>query len=100
MSSSRRLSVSKGSVMGVTDRLKALFSGRGRLNVKSRFELLREAISGTMSKVYMARDREHDRIVALRSSIRRRPPFSRAASQASTSCAKARSRCGLTIRTL
>ncbi|NLZ01982.1 MAG: serine/threonine protein kinase [Pirellulaceae bacterium] len=52
--------------MGVTDRLKALFSGRGRLNVKSRFELLREAISGTMSKVYMARDREHDRIVALK----------------------------------
>jgi len=38
----------------------------GKLNVKNRFELLREAISGTMSKVYMARDRRDDRIVALK----------------------------------
>lgn len=53
--------------MGLMDRLRAIFAGSGgRLNVKSRFELLREAISGTMSKVYMARDRKFDRIVALK----------------------------------
>lgn len=52
--------------MGFMERLKGMFAGRARLNVKSRFELLREAISGTMSKVYMARDRKFDRVVALK----------------------------------
>ena len=37
-----------------------------RLHVNRRFELLREAVSGTMSKVYMARDRTTGRIVALK----------------------------------
>lgn len=54
--------------MPLKDTFKSLLGGPGggKLNVKSRFELLREAISGTMSKVYMARDRKADRIVALK----------------------------------
>lgn len=51
--------------MAFLDQITRLFSG-GKLNVKSRFELLREAISGTMSQFYMARDRENDRIVGLK----------------------------------
>ncbi len=54
--------------MPLKDKFKSLLGGAsvGKLNVKSRFELLREAISGTMSQVYMARDRREDRIVALK----------------------------------
>jgi eukaryotic-like serine/threonine-protein kinase len=51
--------------MRLLDRLKQAFSG-GRLDVKSRFELLREAISGTMSKFYMARDRRTGQVVGLK----------------------------------
>ena len=51
--------------MGLIARLKSAFSSN-RLNVAKRFELLREAISGTMSKFYMARDRGTDRIVGLK----------------------------------
>ncbi len=53
--------------MPIKDTFKSLLGGAGgKLNVKSRFELLREATSGTMSNVYMARDRKEDRIVALK----------------------------------
>lgn len=51
--------------MAFLDQISKIFSG-GKLNVKLRFELLREAISGTMSKFYMARDRQNDRIVGLK----------------------------------
>ena len=34
-----------------------IFGGTAKVNIRSRFELLREAISGTMSSFYMARDR-------------------------------------------
>lgn len=51
--------------MAFLDRLKSFLSG-GRLDVKERFELLREAISGTMSKFYMARDRKTGNIVGLK----------------------------------
>lgn len=37
-----------------------------RLDVSERFELLREAISGTMSKFYMARDRKTRQVVGLK----------------------------------
>jgi serine/threonine protein kinase len=47
------------------DRIKSFLSG-GRLDVRARFELLREAISGTMSKFYMARDRATGEIVGLK----------------------------------
>lgn len=53
--------------MPLSDKFKSILGGAtGKLNVKTRFELLREAISGTMSNVYMARDRKEDRIVALK----------------------------------
>jgi eukaryotic-like serine/threonine-protein kinase len=51
--------------MGLIGRLKSALSSN-RLNVAKRFELLREAISGTMSKFYMARDRGTNRIVGLK----------------------------------
>lgn len=51
--------------MAFLDRFKTFFSS-GRLDVRARFELLREAISGTMSKFYMARDRRTGAIVGLK----------------------------------
>jgi eukaryotic-like serine/threonine-protein kinase len=51
--------------MGLLDRFKTILSG-GRLNVSSRFALLREAISGTMSKFYMAKDLQSDKVVGLK----------------------------------
>lgn len=51
--------------MGFLDRLRQTFSGK-KLDIRSRFELLREAISGTMSKFYMARDRQTGEIVGLK----------------------------------
>lgn len=48
--------------MGLLDKL---FKG-SKTNLKSRFELLREAISGTMSTFYMARDRNSKAIVGLK----------------------------------
>jgi hypothetical protein len=38
----------------------------GKVDVRGRYEFLREAISGTMSKFYMARDRESGQIVGLK----------------------------------
>ncbi len=67
--------------MGVFDKLQSMFSkgdkksapslGTSRHNPKKvdiprRFELLRKAISGTMSKFYLARDRESDELVGLK----------------------------------
>ncbi|HEX3727882.1 MAG TPA: serine/threonine-protein kinase [Pirellulales bacterium] len=46
--------------------LRDLFKASTKVNVRSRFELLREAISGTMSNFYMARDRTTDQIVGLK----------------------------------
>ncbi|MGL4595487.1 MAG: serine/threonine protein kinase [Thermoguttaceae bacterium] len=40
--------------------------GKPKLNYKKRYELLQEAISGTMSKVYKAKDRETSEVVALK----------------------------------
>jgi serine/threonine-protein kinase len=57
------------------DQLKTLFRGRNaaapsivrtKVNIRKRFELLREAICGTMSKFYMARDRDSGQIVGLK----------------------------------
>jgi eukaryotic-like serine/threonine-protein kinase len=39
---------------------------RTRVDIDARFERLRTAVSGTMSKFYAARDRENDRIVGLK----------------------------------
>jgi len=51
--------------MPLRDRISDFLSG-GKLNVRNRFELLRKAISGTMSKFYMARDRKTNEIVGLK----------------------------------
>ncbi len=52
--------------MSLLGSFKTLFGGAAKVNVSSRFELLREAISGTMSKFYVARDRTTDEIVGLK----------------------------------
>jgi serine/threonine-protein kinase len=51
--------------MGFFDQAKSLFRP-SRLNVKARFELLREAVFGTMSEFYMARDKRTKQIVGLK----------------------------------
>jgi serine/threonine-protein kinase len=51
--------------MSLLTSLKSILRG-GRCDVASRFELLREAISGTMSEFYMARDRQTGNIVGLK----------------------------------
>ncbi len=51
--------------MPIIDHFKTLFSG-GRMDVSSRFALLREAISGTMSNFYMARDLRSGQVVGLK----------------------------------
>ncbi len=50
--------------MGLIGNLKSLFASR--VNISTRFELLREAISGTMSTFYMARDKQSGQIVGLK----------------------------------
>jgi len=44
---------------------KSLFTG-GKVDVLARYEILREAVSGTMSQFHKARDRETDQIVGLK----------------------------------
>ncbi|MCO6456079.1 MAG: serine/threonine protein kinase [Pirellulaceae bacterium] len=52
--------------MGLLDRFQSMFQGTKKVDVSDRFELLREAVSGTMSSFYMARDRRDGRIVGLK----------------------------------
>ena len=51
--------------MPLFDRFKSMLAG-GRLNVSGRFVLLHEAISGTMSSFYMARDMQSGQVVGLK----------------------------------
>lgn len=51
--------------MGLLDSLKSVLSG-GKVDVRARYEFMREAISGTMSKFYMARDRQTGQVVGLK----------------------------------
>ena len=51
--------------MPLFDHLKTIFAG-GQLNVSKRFTLLHEAISGTMSSFYMARDLSTGQVVGLK----------------------------------
>ncbi len=51
--------------MPLFDHLKTILAG-GQLNVSKRFALLREAISGTMSNFYMARDLNTGAVVGLK----------------------------------
>jgi serine/threonine-protein kinase len=52
--------------MPLFDHLKTILSSSGHLNVSKRFVLLHEAISGTMSSFYMARDLRNDTVVGLK----------------------------------
>jgi serine/threonine-protein kinase len=52
--------------MGFVDKLRIFLQGSSRLNVSQRFEILREAIHGTMSSFYVVRDRETDEIFGLK----------------------------------
>jgi eukaryotic-like serine/threonine-protein kinase len=52
--------------MPLFDQLKSFLSGSGQLNVSKSFVLLHEAISGTMSSFYMARDLRNDKVVGLK----------------------------------
>ena len=62
-----RVAFSEDKNMGILDRLKsALSPNANRLDVKSRYELLREAVFGTMSKFYMARNRATGEVVGLK----------------------------------
>lgn len=51
--------------MGLVDRMLSLFQSQ-KLDVNKRFEFLRTAVHGTMSRFYQARDRKNDRIVGLK----------------------------------
>ena len=44
---------------------KSLFAG-GKVDILARYEILREAVSGTMSQFYKARDRQTDQIIGLK----------------------------------
>jgi len=51
--------------MGLFDRFQSMFQSE-RVDVRERFEIVRKAISGTMSQFYMARDRKTNRIIGLK----------------------------------
>lgn len=51
--------------MDLLGNIRSILSG-GKCDVRKRFELVREAVSGTMSEFYKARDRQTDRIVGLK----------------------------------
>ena len=59
--------------MGLLDSFKSLL--RSKVNIRNRFELLEEAISGTMSSFYMARDRQSGQIVGLKVLDREKTQF-------------------------
>lgn len=52
--------------MSLFNKFSALFKSTPKVDINKRFEKLKEAISGTMSKFYMARDRTNDQIVGLK----------------------------------
>jgi serine/threonine protein kinase len=51
--------------VGITHFFKSILDG-GKVDVAARYEILRDAISGTMSNFHMARDRETEQIVGLK----------------------------------
>ncbi len=52
--------------MGIADRFRSLFQSSSKLDVGKRFEVLREAVSGTMSKFYKVRDRDTSQVMGLK----------------------------------
>lgn len=51
--------------MGITGFFKSLIEG-GKVDIAKRYEILRDAVSGTMSDFHMARDRQTEQIVGLK----------------------------------
>ncbi len=51
--------------MGISSFFKSIMEG-GKVDIAKRYEILREAVSGTMSDFFKARDRETDQIVGLK----------------------------------
>jgi serine/threonine-protein kinase len=51
--------------MGITGFFKSIIEG-GKVDISRRYEILREAVSGTMSSFQMARDRQTEQIVGLK----------------------------------
>jgi serine/threonine-protein kinase len=51
--------------VGISQFFKSILDG-GKVDVAARYEILREAVSGTMSNFHMARDRETEQIVGLK----------------------------------
>ena len=51
--------------MGISQFFKSILEG-GKVDIASRYQMLREAVSGTMSDFHMARDRVTDQIVGLK----------------------------------
>jgi len=51
--------------MGISSFFKSILES-GKVDIAKRYEILREAVSGTMSDFYQARDRESDQIVGLK----------------------------------
>ncbi|WP_442483414.1 serine/threonine protein kinase [Aeoliella sp. SH292] len=51
--------------MGIGNFFKSMLEG-GKVDVQKRYEYLREAVSGTMSEFYLARDRQTDQLVGLK----------------------------------
>jgi serine/threonine-protein kinase len=51
--------------VGISQFFKSILEG-GKVDIASRYQMLREAVSGTMSDFHMARDRETEQIVGLK----------------------------------
>jgi serine/threonine protein kinase len=51
--------------VGITQFFKSILDGR-KVDIAARYEILRDAVSGTMSNFHMARDRETEQIVGLK----------------------------------
>ena len=51
--------------MGIGSFFKSILDG-GKVDIAKRYEILRDAVSGTMSNFHMARDRQTDQIVGLK----------------------------------
>lgn len=51
--------------MGISSFFKSVLDG-GKVDISKRYEILRDAVSGTMSKFHQARDRETEQIVGLK----------------------------------
>src|ERR1700752_3216211 len=51
--------------MGVFDKLRSMFQSE-KLDVNARFDILRSAVSGTMSQFFMVRDKQTGRVAGLK----------------------------------